>query len=114
MLTAIEDGFVAQLPAVPPSPVVVSVPHAGTSTVGFENAISPELDVRCDADLFVDRLYRIGEAEAPPAFVAARLSPFMCDLNPDPDGVRPCARPLHRRPRNSHCRGVVCAATTPR
>ncbi|MEA2697658.1 MAG: hypothetical protein QOI66_1929, partial [Myxococcales bacterium] len=58
MLTGIEDGFVAQLPAVPVSPVVVSVPHAGISTVGFESGLSPELDVRCDADLFVDRLYR--------------------------------------------------------
>jgi len=112
MLTAIEDGFVAQLPAVPPSPVVVSVPHAGTSTVGFENAISPELDVRCDADLYVDRLYRIGEPQAPPTFVAARLSRFVCDLNRDPDDVGPGAVPMHRDPRNSDGRGFIWAVTT--
>src|SRR5260370_8313045 len=112
MLTAIEDGLVAQLPAAPPSRVVVSVPHAGTSTVGFENAISPELDVRCDADLFVDRLYRIGEPEAPPAFVAARLSRFVCDLNRDPDDVGPGAAPMHRDPRNSDGRGFIWAVTT--
>ncbi|HEY2899110.1 MAG TPA: N-formylglutamate amidohydrolase, partial [Polyangia bacterium] len=112
MWTAIEDGFVAQLPAIPQSPVVVSVPHAGTATIGFENALAPELDVRCDADLYVDRLYRIGEAGAPSAFVAARLSRFVCDLNRDPDDVGPGAVPLHRDPRNADGRGFIWAVTT--
>ncbi|HEX3696938.1 MAG TPA: N-formylglutamate amidohydrolase [Polyangia bacterium] len=112
MWTAIEDGFVAQLPAIPPSPVVVSVPHAGIATVGFENALAPELDVRCDADLHVDRLYRIGEPSAPSAFVAARLSRFVCDLNRDPDDVGPGAVPLHRDPRNADGRGFIWAVTT--
>ena len=112
MWTAIEDGFVAQLPAVPVSPLVVSVPHAGISTIGFESALTPELDVRCDADLFVDRLYRIGEPAAPSAFVAARLSRFVCDLNRDPDDVAPGAVPLHRDPRNTDGRGFIWAVTT--
>jgi N-formylglutamate amidohydrolase len=112
MLTGIEDGFVAQLPAVPVSPVVVSVPHAGISTVGFESGLSPELDVRCDADLFVDRLYRVGEPNAPSTFVSACLSRFVCDLNRDPDDVSPGAVPLHASPRNADGRGFIWAITT--
>src|ERR1700733_6002494 len=112
MWTAIEDGFVAQLPAIPPSPVVVSVPHAGTATIGFENALAPELEVCRDAELWGDRLYRIGEPTAPAAFVAARLSRFVCDLNRDPDDVGPGAVPLHRDPRNADGRGFIWAITT--
>lgn len=104
--------FVARLPALPTSPVVVSVPHAGTATDGFEAALSPELDVRCDADLFVDRLYRLGEADAPDAHIAARLSRFVCDLNRDPDDVSRGAVPEHRAPRNADGRGFVWAVTT--
>jgi N-formylglutamate amidohydrolase len=106
--------FIARLPPVPASPVVVSVPHAGISTSGFEAALSPELDVRCDADLFVDRLYRIGDGDsnAPDAYIAASLSRFVCDLNRDPDDVSHGAVPEHRAPRNLDGRGFVWAVTT--
>jgi N-formylglutamate amidohydrolase len=90
----------------------VSVPHAGVGTTGFEAALAPELDVRCDADLFVDRLYRLGEADGPEVFVAAKLSRFVCDLNRDPDDVGTGAVPEHPAPRNLDGRGFVWAVTT--
>src|SRR5512143_2373093 len=49
--------------APPPSPVVLSIPHAGTGTTGFEDELAPSLDVRCDADLLVDTLYQVGPGE---------------------------------------------------
>jgi N-formylglutamate amidohydrolase len=74
--------------------------------------MSPELDVRCDADLFVDRLYRIGEPAAPPVHVASLLSRFVCDLNRDPDVESRGADPAHRAPRNADGRGFIWAVTT--
>ena len=98
MLGIVEGAFTARTAAEPTTPVVVSVPHAGVRTAGFEETLTPELDVRCDADLFVDRLYRIGEPEGPETYVAAQLSRFVCDLNRDPDDVAPGAVPEHPRP----------------
>jgi N-formylglutamate amidohydrolase len=108
----VEGAFGLRTPRDPETPVVVSVPHAGTGTHGFEAAMSPELDVRCDADLFVDRLYQLGEAGTPPVYVASRLSRFVCDLNRDPDDVSPGAVPEHPAPRNSDGRGFIWAVTT--
>lgn len=108
----IQGAFSQRTPGRPDTPVVVSVPHAGIDTGGFEAALSPELDVRCDADLFVDRLYRVGEAGGPPVHVAARLSRFVCDLNRDPDDVSRGAVPEHPSPRNTDGRGFVWAVTT--
>src|SRR5499427_3411781 len=107
-----EGVFTLRLPARPDTPVVVSVPHAGTGVHGFEAALSPDLDVRCDADLYVDRLYRLGEPAAPPVHIAARLSRFVCDLNRDPDDVSRGAVPEHPAPRNSDGRGFIWAVTT--
>jgi N-formylglutamate deformylase len=107
-----EGVFTLRMPARPDTPVVVSVPHAGVDTHGFEAALSPDLDVRCDADLFVDRLYRIGDATPPPVHIAARLSRFVCDLNRDPDDVSRGAVPEHPAPRNSDGRGFIWAVTT--
>src|SRR4029077_7394866 len=78
------DGFYARLPDPAPGPIVVSVPHASVEVGAMATVLSPALDVRCDADLYVDRLYRIGEPVEPAACVAARLSRFICDLNRDP------------------------------
>jgi N-formylglutamate amidohydrolase len=108
----LEGAFVARTPAEPSSPLVVSVPHAGVGTAGFEATITPELDVRSDADLFVDRLYAIGEGDGPDTYVAARLSRFVCDLNRDPDDVAPGAVPEHPAPRNADGRGFIWAITT--
>src|ERR1700709_846066 len=93
--------FFSQLPTPAPSPVVVSVPHAGVAVQGFEAALSPDLDVRCDADLYVDRLYRVGEPGGPSAALAARLSRFVCDLNRDPNDVSSSVAPGHPAPRNT-------------
>jgi N-formylglutamate amidohydrolase len=108
----IEGSFAARTPPEPAAPIVVSVPHAGIGTTGFQAALSPELDVRCDADMFVDRLYRVGEAGGPETFVAAHLSRFVCDLNRDPDDVSRGAVPEHPAPRNHDGRGFIWAVTT--
>ena len=98
MMGIVEGAFTARSAAAPTTPVVVSVPHAGIRTAGFEETLTPELDVRGDADLFVDRLYRIGEPDGPETYVSAQLSRFVCDLNRDPDDVAPGAVPEHRAP----------------
>jgi len=112
MFDLIESALTTHTAAEPSSPLVVSVPHAGLGTAGFERALNPELDVRCDADLFVDRLYRIGEADAPEVYVAAKTSRFVCDMNRDPDDVSAGAVPEHPAPRNADGRGFIWAITT--
>ncbi|HEX2660947.1 MAG TPA: N-formylglutamate amidohydrolase [Polyangia bacterium] len=102
----------------PSSPLVLSVPHAGTAKDGFEAAVSPTLDVRTDADLFVDRLYGVDDATVARGdgwggpFVAATLSRFVCDMNRDADDVSPQAVPDHPRPTNADGRGFIWAVTT--
>jgi N-formylglutamate deformylase len=113
-----EQPFRARVRAVPETPVVLSVPHAGIGTAGFEAAVAATLDVRGDADLFVDRLYGV---EEPPSaaldawtgpFVVAELSRFVCDMNRDPNDVSPQAVPEHPAPRNVDGRGFIWAVTT--
>jgi N-formylglutamate amidohydrolase len=104
-----EEPFVATLRDDPMSAVVVSVPHAGVATAGFAEALAPGLDVRCDADLFVDELYEGGSHGA---FVRARLSRFVCDLNRHPDDVSARAVPQHPAPRNADGRGFLWEVTT--
>jgi N-formylglutamate deformylase len=104
-----EQSFHATLPDPPESPLVVSVPHAGLGTEGFAVALAPTLDVRCDADMFVDELYA---AAAPRAFLRARLSRFVCDLNRHPDDVSARAVPSHAAPRNVDGRGFLWEVTT--
>jgi N-formylglutamate amidohydrolase len=65
--------------------------------------------VRCDADLFVDELY---DGAPRGAFVRARVSRFVCDLNRDPDDVSARAVPQHPAPRNADGRGFVWEVTT--
>lgn len=103
------SAFFAHLPDPPTSPVVVSVPHAGISIEGFAEALTPGLDVRCDADLFVDELYQPAAAKA---FVRARLSRFVCDLNRHPDDVSARAVPTHPAPQNIDGRGFLWEVTT--
>jgi N-formylglutamate deformylase len=104
--------------APPNTPLVLSVPHAGVGTAGFDAAMAPGLDVRNDGDLFVDRLYGVapdhpastGPWEGP--HVVAGLSRFVCDMNRDPDDVSPQAVPEHPAPRNADGRGFIWAVTT--
>ncbi len=112
MVDFVEGTFTARLAPEPTTPVVVSVPHAGIRTAGFDAALAPELDVRGDADLYVDQLYRLGQDGGPETFVAARLSRFICDLNRDPDDVSKGAVPEHPAPRNADGRGFIWAVTT--
>jgi N-formylglutamate deformylase len=112
MLGIAEGAFTARTPAEPTTPIVVSVPHAGLSTAGYEETLTPELEVRTDADLFVDRLYAVGEPSGPEVYVAAQLSRFVCDLNRDPDDVCPGAVPEHPTARNVDGRGFIWAVTT--
>ena len=112
MFDRIESAITTRAASDPSSPLVVSVPHAGLRTAGFEQTLNPELDVRCDADLFVDRLYRIGEAAAPEVYIAAQTSRFVCDMNRDADDVSHGAVPEHPAPRNADGRGFSWAITT--
>jgi N-formylglutamate deformylase len=102
-------AFEAILPDEPVTPVVVSVPHAGTQVEGFATALAPSLDVRCDADLFVDQLYA-GSPRG--AYIRAFTSRFVCDLNRDPDDVSVRAVPEHPSPGNADGRGFVWEVTT--
>jgi N-formylglutamate deformylase len=102
-------AFEASLPDEPVTPVVVSVPHAGTQVEGFAAALAPALDVRCDADLFVDQLYA-GSPRG--AYIRALTSRFVCDLNRDPDDVSVRAVPEHPSPGNADGRGFVWEVTT--
>ena len=104
-----EDIFLATLPEPPATPVVVSVPHAGTATLGFAGPLAADLDVRCDADLFVDELY---DGSATGAYVRARLSRFVCDFNRHADDVSARAVPEHPAPRNLDGRGFLWEVTT--
>jgi len=112
MFDMIEGALATRTTNEPTSPLVISVPHAGLRTAGFERTLNPELDVRCDADLFVDRLYRVGDAEGPEVYVAAQTSRFVCDMNRDPDDVSVGAVPEHPAPRNADGRGFIWAITT--
>ncbi len=116
--TGVVPPFRTRVCAPPESPLVLSVPHAGVSTAGFDAAMAPSLGVRNDADLFVDRLYGVA-ADAPvPAgawagpYVVANLSRFVCDMNRDPDDVSAQAVPQHPAPRNADGRGFIWAVTT--
>jgi N-formylglutamate amidohydrolase len=112
MFDLIESSLATRTVNEPASPLVVSVPHAGLRTAGFERTLNQELDVRCDADMFVDRLYRIGDADGPEVSIAAQASRFVCDMNRDPDDVSAGAVPEHPAPRNTDGRGFIWAITT--
>ncbi len=103
------DAFIAHLPEDPETPVVVSIPHAGIATEGYESSLAATLDVRCDADLFVDELY---DGHPRGALVRARLSRFVCDLNRHPDDVAALAVPEHPAPQDTLGRGFLWVVTT--
>ena len=98
MLSVIDRDFHARLPAVPPSPVVVSVPHAGVATRGFEARCRPIWTCAATRTCSSIGCTALGAGGGPPAYVAARLSRFVCDLNRDPDDVSAGAVPEHPAP----------------
>lgn len=72
----------------PMTPLVVSVPHAGTTVPSIDRPlmVASEVDLLRDADLLVDRLY----SHAPQlgaGLIAATLSRYVVDLNRAPDDV---------------------------
>jgi N-formylglutamate deformylase len=114
-----QTTFRRRLEIPPQTPLVLSVPHAGVALTGFEGSLASTLDVRGDADLFVDRLYGIDvpvrSADAGldrHEYVAASLSRFVCDMNRHPDDVSTVAVPEHPAPKNADGRGFVWAVTT--
>jgi N-formylglutamate deformylase len=108
-MTDATPAFLADLPEDPSTPVVVSVPHAGVEVGNLADPLAAQLDVRCDGDLFVDELY---DGHPRGAFIRARLTRFICDLNRHPDDVSPRAVPEHPAPRNNDGRGFVWEVTT--
>jgi len=116
-LISVPLGFRARLVKVPSTPVVLSVPHAGTAVANLGGPIDPAMDLRCDADFAVDELYGVHQAAVPamlPAgsFVVATLSRFVCDLNRHPDDVSPDVVPGHPAPRNQDGRGFLWKVNT--
>ncbi|MEP6655374.1 MAG: N-formylglutamate amidohydrolase [Myxococcales bacterium] len=110
-----ESSFAGRMLVPPETPVVLSVPHAGIATTGFEGSLAETLEVRGDADLFVDRLYQVEEGATGPegvSYLVARLSRFVCDMNRQPDDVSRAAVPEHPAPGNADGRGFVWAVTT--
>jgi N-formylglutamate amidohydrolase len=113
--------FHSHAPVEVTTPLVLSIPHAGIEVAGFEDALDPGLDVRCDADLMVDGLYGVSERPGAPfehrlpaeiPFVVARYSRFVCDMNRHPDDVSPRAVPEHPAPANADGRGFIWTVTT--
>ena len=110
MVDFVEGTFTSRVAAEPSTPVVVSVPHAGVRTAGFDAALVPELDVRGDArPLRRSPVPDLGEDGGPETYVSACLSRFICDLNRDPDDVSAGAVPEHPKPRNTDGRGFIWA-----
>jgi N-formylglutamate amidohydrolase len=106
------DGYAFDAPRSGRTPVLVEVPHAGTTippALRDELFAPPELILR-DADLFVDELY----AAAPDrgaSLLCARLSRYVVDLNRAPDDVDLETVFDHPAPRRSQPRGVVWRVT---
>src|SRR5688572_29901315 len=95
------------------TPLVVSVPHAGTHVPEIDRPLLVAGDdtLLRDADLFVDRLY----ANAPTrggALQAAEISRYVIDLNRSQDDVDRDAVPEHPAPRPELPRGLIWRLST--
>jgi N-formylglutamate amidohydrolase len=109
------DLFVFQemAPRGPITPVVVSVPHAGTAYPAHD-ALFAHADTQGmlrDADLFVDRLY----AHAPDqgaALVCASISRYVLDLNRSPRDVDLKVCPELSQPGRPNPRGLIWRLST--
>jgi N-formylglutamate deformylase len=95
------------------TPLVVSVPHAGTQVPEIERPLlsASEETLLRDADLFVDRLY----ANAPRrggGLLRAEVSRYVIDLNRAPDDVDREAVPQHPAPKPELPRGLIWRLST--
>ncbi|MCC7070030.1 MAG: N-formylglutamate amidohydrolase [Deltaproteobacteria bacterium] len=111
------EAYELRLPAggaaPPASPLVVSVPHAGTEV--------PAVDARLlrasgaallrDADALVDRLFARAPALGAP-LVVARVSRYVLDINRAPDDVDLEVCPELERPARPSARGLVWRTST--
>lgn len=107
------ESFKLNLPDSAPIPVLVEVPHAGTTVpevMADELSAPPDALLR-DADIFVDDLY----ANAPSlgaALLCARVSRYVVDLNRAQDDFDSATVSDHPTPPGAQPRGVVWRATT--
>jgi N-formylglutamate deformylase len=68
------------------TPLIVSIPHAGTDPLGFEPAFADPWLARKDADWRLDELYDFVEPLGA-TLVRTRLSRSIIDVNRDPSGA---------------------------
>jgi N-formylglutamate amidohydrolase len=100
-------------PASEPSPVVVSVPHAGTHVPDEDRALvgADERTIRRDADLHVDRLWHNAPAHGA-ALLRATWSRYVLDLNRAPDDVDREVCPGIERPARTNPRALIWRLST--
>lgn len=111
------EAYVLRLPKDdadgPASPLVVSVPHAGTDVPAVDapmlRALGPAL-LR-DADAFVDRLFARAPALGAP-LVVAQVSRYVLDVNRAPDDVDHEVCPEVERPARASARGLIWRTST--
>lgn len=97
----------------PSSPLVVSVPHAGTEVPAVDAPLlrASGQSLLRDADAFVDRLVARAPALGAPLLVA-RVSRYVLDLNRAPDDVDHEVCPELERPARASARGLVWRTST--
>ncbi len=99
--------------AAPASPLVVSVPHAGTHVPAVDAPLlrASGAALLRDADALVDRLFERAPALGAP-LVVARVSRYVLDLNRAPDDVDLEVCPELERPARPSARGLVWRTST--
>lgn len=97
----------------PSSPLVVSVPHAGTQVPDVDAPLlrASGAALLRDADAFVDRLVARAPSLGAPLLVA-RVSRYVLDLNRAPDDVDHEVCPEQPRPARASARGLVWRTST--
>jgi N-formylglutamate amidohydrolase len=105
--------FVLARPPGRPAPLIVEVPHAGLDVpVDVADTLSvAERDLRRDADLYVDELYR-AVPSCGATLLAARVSRYVVDLNRFEHDVDAAAVPGAPNARVNVPRGVIWREST--
>lgn len=116
-LPSSNETFELRLPpgaaSVPASPLVVSVPHAGTDVPAIDAPLLRASGAALwrDADALVDRLFARAPALGAP-LVVARVSRYVLDINRAPDDVDLEVCPELERPGRPSARGLVWRTST--